>query len=399
MKIKNRTDKNGEIEDLKRRLLDAEETLRAIQRGEVDALVVNTGKGEQVFTLQGADQAYRLVMEQMSEGVVTLSPEGVILYCNQRFADLTKTRLEKVISSNIYNYIQSQAHDTLHQMMGQDGRAEMDLVVADSSTVPVYLAVRRLSINEMAIISVIVTDLTEQKKKDQIISLKDEFIGMVSHELRTPLTVIMGAIYTVIAPRVPKQDKRQLLKDALASTEELANIVENLLELSRAQSNRLDITKEVMDMRQAAREVVSKLSKRIDKRRLIVEMTGLPKLTADPLRIKRILYNLAENAMKYSPEGCAVTVFARADHDEIVVGVKDHGIGISPQDQAKLFKPFERLDMSPQIKGIGLGLIVAERLVQAHGGRIWVESAPGKGSTFYFTLPLGSAAGGQASFK
>jgi signal transduction histidine kinase len=251
----------------------------------------------------------------------------------------------------------------------------------------------------MAIISVIVTDLTEQKKKDQIISLKDEFIGMVSHELRTPLTVIMGAIYTVIAPRVPKQDKRQLLKDALASTEELANIVENLLELSRAQSNRLDITKEVMDMRQAAREVVSKLSKRIDKRRLIVEMTGLPKLTADPLRIKRILYNLAENAMKYSPEGCAVTVFARADHDEIVVGVKDHGIGISPQDQAKLFKPFERLDMSPQIKGIGLGLIVAERLVQAHGGRIWVESAPGKGSTFYFTLPLGSAAGGQASFK
>jgi PAS domain S-box-containing protein len=399
VKIKNRTDKNGEIEDLKRRLLDAEETLRAIQRGEVDALVVNTGKGEQVFTLQGADQAYRLVMEQMSEGVVTLSPEGVILYCNQRFADLTKTRLEKVISSNIYNYIQSQAHDTLHQMMGQDGRAEMDLVVADSSTVPVYLAVRRLSINEMAIISVIVTDLTEQKKKDQIISLKDEFIGMVSHELRTPLTVIMGAIYTVIAPRVPKQDKRQLLKDALASTEELANIVENLLELSRAQSNRLDITKEVMDMRQAAREVVSKLSKRIDKRRLIVEMTGLPKLTADPLRIKRILYNLAENAMKYSPEGCAVTVFARADHDEIVVGVKDHGIGISPQDQAKLFKPFERLDMSPQIKGIGLGLIVAERLVQAHGGRIWVESAPGKGSTFYFTLPLGSAAGGQASFK
>ena len=165
--------------------------------------------------------------------------------------------------------------------------------------------------------------------------------------------------------------------------------MENLLELSRAQSNRLKIFKEVMDMRQAAKEVVRRLSKRTDKHRLRVEMRGLPKLTVDPLRIKRILYNLADNAIKYSPEGCDVTVFARADHDEIVVGVSDHGIGISPQGQVKLFKPFERLDMSPQIKGIGLGLIVAERLVQAHGGRIWVESASGKGSTFYFTLPLG----------
>ena len=81
--------KSGEIEDLKRRLAEAEETLRAIQQGEVDALVVNTGKEEQVFTLQGADQAYRLVMEQMNEGVMTLSPDGIILYCNQRFADLT----------------------------------------------------------------------------------------------------------------------------------------------------------------------------------------------------------------------------------------------------------------------------------------------------------------------
>ena len=93
----------------------------------------------------------------------------------------------------------------------------MDLVAADSSTVPVYLSMRRLAINEMTIICAVVTDLTEQKMKDRIIGLKDEFIGMVSHELRTPLTVIMGAIYTAMMPRVTKADKRQLLEDALAS--------------------------------------------------------------------------------------------------------------------------------------------------------------------------------------
>jgi PAS domain S-box-containing protein len=388
MRPKKEPGKNGEIEDLKRRLAEAEETLRAIQQGEVDALVVNTGKEEQVFTLQGADLAYRIVMEQMNEGVMTLSIDGIILYCNRQFADLTHIRLEKVISSNIFNYIEPQAQDTLRRIMEQNGHSEMALVAADSSTVPVYLSTTRLAINEMTIICAVVTDLTELKMKDQIISLKDEFIGMVSHELRTPLTVIMGAIYTVMAPRVPKADKRKLLKDALASTEELTNIVENLLELSRAQSNRLDIIREVIDMRQAAGEVVRKLSKRTDKRRLIVEMTGLPKLTADLLRIKRILYNLAENAIKYSPGGGDITVFARAAHDEIVVGIRDHGMGMSPQEQAKLFRPFERLNRSPEIKGIGLGLLVAERLVQAHGGRIWVESAPGKGSTFYFTVPL-----------
>jgi PAS domain S-box-containing protein len=388
MRPKKGPGKKGEIEDLKRRLAEAEETLRAIQQGEVDALVVNTGKEEQVFTLQGADLAYRIVMEQMNEGVMTLSIDGIILYCNRQFADLTHIRLEKVISSNIFNYIEPQAQDTLRRIMEQNGHSEMALVAADSSTVPVYLSTTRLAINEMTIICAVVTDLTELKMKDQIISLKDEFIGMVSHELRTPLTVIMGAIYTVMAPRVPKADKRKLLKDALASTEELANIVENLLELSRAQSNRLDIIREVIDIRQAAGEVVRKLSKRTDKRRLIVEMTGLPKLTADLLRIKRILYNLAENAIKYSPGGGDITVFARAAHDEIVVGIRDHGMGMSPQEQAKLFRPFERLNRSPEIKGIGLGLLVAERLVQAHGGRIWVESAPGKGSTFYFTVPL-----------
>ena len=389
MRTKKGPVKSGEIADLKSRLAEAEETLRAIQQGEVDALVVNTGKKKQVFTLQGADQAYRLVMEQMNEGVVTLSSDGIILYCNQRFADMLHIHLEKVISSNIFNYIDPQEKDILRRNMEQDGRSEINLVAADASTVPVYLSVRRLVINEMTIICAVVTDLTGQKMQDRIIGLKDDFIGMVSHELRTPLTVIVGAIYTAMKPTVTKVDNLQLLKDALASAEELADIVENLLELSRAQSNRLNIIREVIDMRQAAEEVVRRLSKRTDKHRLRVEMRGLPKLTVDPLRIKRILYNLADNAIKYSPEGCDVTVFARADHDEIVVGVSDHGIGISPQEQAKLFKPFERLDMSPQIKGIGLGLIVAERLVQAHGGRIWVESASGKGSTFYFTLPLG----------
>jgi PAS domain S-box-containing protein len=234
-------------------------------------------------------------------------------------------------------------------------------------------------------VNIYATDITDRKKSEQ---LKDEFIGLVSHELKTPLTVIMGAIDTAMTPGVTKDQERELLYDAFTSADELADIVDNLLELSRAQADRLNMNKTAIDIGKVAAEVVRKLLGRTDKHRLIVEMKDLPVLTADPLRVTRILHNLVENAIKYSPSGGDITVFARSDSHDITVGISDHGIGMSAEQQSRLFQPFERLDNSPRSKGVGLGLMVAQRLVDAHGGRIWVESQQDKGSTFFFTLPL-----------
>ena len=116
----------------------------------------------------------------------------------------------------------------------------------------------------------------------------------------------------------------------------------------------------------------------------------LPLVQADPLRLERILYNLLENAVKYSPHGGEIRVFAKPGRDGLVIGIVDQGVGISMDDQAKLFGPFQRLEqpIADRVKGAGLGLLVCRRLVEAHGGRIWVESEPGQGSTFFFTLPL-----------
>jgi signal transduction histidine kinase len=113
----------------------------------------------------------------------------------------------------------------------------------------------------------------------------------------------------------------------------------------------------------------------------------LPKVLADYLRVNSILNNLVDNAIKYSPDGGDIAVSVRSKDDCLIVGVKDPGIGISAEDQVRLFKPFERLETT-KVTGVGLGLNVCCRLVEAHGGRIWVESEPGKGSTFFFTLPL-----------
>jgi len=116
----------------------------------------------------------------------------------------------------------------------------------------------------------------------------------------------------------------------------------------------------------------------------------LPPVYADPLRLERILYNLLENAVKYSPEGGEIKVTVRLAEEELVIGVSDRGVGISPADRARLFAPFQRLEESRPggTRGVGLGLLVCQRLVEAHGGRIWVESRPGRGSTFFFTLPF-----------
>ncbi|MFO7772980.1 MAG: ATP-binding protein [Dehalococcoidia bacterium] len=232
-------------------------------------------------------------------------------------------------------------------------------------------------------------DITERKKLEQ---LKDEFIGLVSHELRTPLTVIGGCLSTVLAEwdRLPSGEVQQLLKDALLETESLSYLVENLLELSRAHAQQLVIYAEPIDIRTLVRETLSKLRRQAGAHRFVTSISdGLQLIEADPLRVERILYNLLDNAAKYSPPGSQIKVSAKAEPERLVIGVSDQGKGLSSSEQARIFGAFERLEKKrpDQSRGAGLGLMVCRRLVEAHGGEIWVKSRQGKGSTFFFTLP------------
>ena len=233
-------------------------------------------------------------------------------------------------------------------------------------------------------------DITERKRVEQ---LKDEFIGLVSHEMRSPLTVITGAINTILTEKshLSPKEERQLLEDAAWETGTLAHILGNLLELSRAQAERLFLSFEPVDVKVVIKNAVQRVKRHTSIHRFVLGLPKeLPPVRADVIRLERILHNLLENAIKYSPDGGYIRILAKMDSDKLVIGVSDQGIGISQQDQARLFAPFQRLESSrvEGIQGIGLGLLVCRRLVEAHGGRIWVESEPGKGSTFFFTLPL-----------
>ncbi len=235
----------------------------------------------------------------------------------------------------------------------------------------------------------IVQDITERKKVDQI---KDEFIGMVSHELRSPLTVIIGAVNTVLSEwdQLSPDEMKGLIRDASLESEVLSHLIGNLVELSRSRADRLIIYPEPADILNIVETVVDSIKRQYPSHQFVLDIAAnIPPVIADQLRIERIFYNLLENAAKYSPENSEIKVTASLDGDYVVIGVSDQGDGISPDEQKALFDPFQRLQKheSSGITGSGLGLSVCRVLVEAHGGSIWIESEPGCGSTFHFTLP------------
>jgi PAS domain S-box-containing protein len=228
-------------------------------------------------------------------------------------------------------------------------------------------------------------DITERKRVEQ---MKDEFIGLVSHELRTPMTVITGSLKTAMSKGITSSDKKILLENAIEGAGALSAILENLLELSRYQAGRLQIHREPVDLISITTSVIEKLKPRSEGHIFRIEFpTKLALVEADPVRVERIIYNLLENAVKYSPEGSDVKVTAQNKGEQVITEIADKGIGILPEDQDRIFEPFERLGKAAR-QGLGLGLVVCKRLVEAQGGQIWVESQLGKGSTFYFSLPV-----------
>ena len=163
------------------------------------------------------------------------------------------------------------------------------------------------------------------------------------------------------------------------------------MELSRVQSDRLLLFTEPISVEKVIQGTIEEIKRHSSSHQFVLDLPdGPPSVHADQLRLERILYNLLENAVKYSPQGGEIRVFVQPGEEHLIIGVSDQGIGISRADKAKLFEPFQRLEDSrlAGVNGAGLGLSVCRKLVEAHGGRIWVESEPGKGSTFFFTVPL-----------
>lgn len=235
-------------------------------------------------------------------------------------------------------------------------------------------------------------DVTQERELDR---MKNDFVSMVSHELRTPLTSIKGYLELLQTEQVGKLNdtQREFLNIVKANTERMVQLINDLLDLSRIEAGRIELRPQALDLARLIQTVVETMHPQLRAKQQNVVLAippDLPSVWGDHDRVIQILTNLVSNAHKYTPLAGTITIAARVDDAWARVDVTDTGIGLSQKDLTQLFSKFFRAQNRAvqNIPGTGLGLAITRSLVELHGGRIWVESTPGQGSTFSFTLPL-----------
>jgi signal transduction histidine kinase/DNA-binding response OmpR family regulator len=230
--------------------------------------------------------------------------------------------------------------------------------------------------------------------------LKSAFLANMSHELRTPLNAIIGFSELMLdAPPGGEEDpatQRRYVSTIHSSGQHLLALINDVLDLSKIEAGKMELQPDPFELAHVVEQVRATVEPLAAQKgiALSVDLNGAGGVFADEGKVKQVLYNLLSNAIKFTPEGGSATVSARRGVQTVQLTVSDTGIGIAPEDQSRLFQEFQQLDSSParRFEGTGLGLALSRRLVELHGGRMWVESALGKGSRFHFTLPLYVAA-------
>jgi signal transduction histidine kinase len=228
------------------------------------------------------------------------------------------------------------------------------------------------------------------RKVDQ---LKSELLSTVSHELRTPLASIKGYASSLLREDVEwdHDTSREFLQIIDEEADRLTGLIEDLLQMSEIEAGVLRVDKQPAKVAKLAQKVVKKVRPQARNHTISVSTSSdVPETMADPRRIEQVLHNLVVNAIKYSPEGTTVLVRVERRGPDVLVSVRDQGIGIPPEHQDHVFERFYRVDgtLARETRGSGLGLPICRGLVEAHGGKIWVESTANKGSSFYFTVPI-----------
>ncbi len=259
----------------------------------------------------------------------------------------------------------------------------------DGSEFPAEASISKLKMGQKTVFTVFLQDITERRQIDR---MKDEFVSVVSHELRTPLTSIHGSL-GMLASGLLKPDSEQgkrMLQIAVDSTDRLVRLINDILDIERIESGRVQMEKQLCQVEDLITEAIDILQPLADQAGVMLSVTaGSFQVQADPDRIVQTLTNLLSNAIKFSSSGKTVWLTAQQQADHLLFTVKDQGCGIPEDKLDSIFERFQQVDSSNSRnhEGTGLGLAICRSIVQQHDGEIWVESRLGAGSSFYFTLP------------
>ena len=392
-----------QIRTLTERLEEAEETLRAVRSGEIDAFIVQGPGGEQVYALRSAEQPYRNLIEDMLEGAAILTVAGDIAYCNKRFAELVSVPLEDVVGGAMERFIfgaDRAAYRTLLQ--AGSGKRRARLTAADGRVVDVLLSFTTSVTDDVGRRNLIVTDLSEllvaqsgRDRAEQQSQAKDEFMAMLAHELRNPLSAITAAVQVLETAKGHEGAAARARFIIGRQAQHLSRLVDDLLDVGRVVTGKIALDRRPVDFCDLVRRAAAVFTERESEHRFCVDLAPCW-IDGDAVRIEQIVSNIIGNAVKYTPVGGKITISLGVEGSESVLRVQDDGFGITPELLPRIFDLFvqgERtLDRSQG--GLGIGLTLVRRLVELHDGTVAVHSEGANcGSVFTVRLPAVAAVG------
>ncbi len=328
------------------------------------------------------------VLRVMVEGVLVVDGDDHIVLANPRLRALLGIRVEVEGLRPMAALRNAAIDDTIRAALEGDQpiHREITLEAPERRVLAVHAA--SFAIGDARHAVAVFHDMTEVRRLENI---RRDFVANASHEIKTPLTAIHGFAEMLLGGGLPADDARSYLEIILRHSERLANLVEDLLELSRLESGKFTLEPESLDVESLVAKLCREFEPRLRERGITVHIRadGAPRAFADPRAVEQILQNLLDNALKYSEPNRSIDVRIGAQGAAVRVEVADEGIGISEADRVRIFERFYRVDRarSREQGGTGLGLSIVKHLVQASGGELSLESTPGVGSVFGFTLP------------
>ena len=412
-----------EVNTLRLQLEEANDTIDAIRTGQVDALVVHGKKGHELYTLKTADQTYRLFIEKMIEGAVTLDPHGIILYSNSQFASMVKMPLSKVIGLSFHNFISPSFKEQFTTLFNrgwkEDCKGEIGLI-SDTRCIDFQLSFTSLELDEGLSLSIILTDLTEQKESQRQLKQKNEqleeinhalevsnhdlqqFASVASHDLQEPLRKIQ--IYSNLLSQKYGTElstaANTYLHKIIASSERMRVLIHDILSFSRLSDK--DNKYELTDLKLLVKELLKDFELLIEEKKATITIDDLPQIEVNPGQIRQVLQNIISNGLKFSRPDVAPVIHiwgkrvCENAHDSLpdtagpyaCIHIKDNGIGFDEKYMSNVFTLFKRLHTKDKYEGTGIGLAITKRIIEKHNGHIIAKSIEGAGSDFIIVLPV-----------
>ena len=413
----------AELEELRYQLTEANETLEAIRTGQVDALVVEGSSGHRLYTLKSADVAYRVFIEKMTEGAVTLNQEGAILYCNSQFASMVNQPLSQVIGLPFETFIapeKREAYKVIFQKCWTtDYKGEVELN-AGAHKIPVQLSLTALKLEDDVSLSMILTDLTAQKQTQLQLEQKNQqladsnnalelsnhdlqqFASIASHDLQEPLRKIQIFSNLLKERHYPPLagDSKLYVDKIIESAGRMKTLILDVLQYSKLSASNKGW--DCVELNDVVNELLDDFELVIHEKDARITAADLPCIYVNRGQIRQVFQNIISNAIKFS-KGDTTPVIAidakrlrtkafdsaeQKDGPFCLITIADNGIGFDEKYVSNIFALFERLHSKDAYEGTGIGLAITKKIIDKHNGLITAQSEEGKGAVFKIILPV-----------